>query len=244
MNGFMKIRTLVVDDEPPARSRLKRLLAGLPDNEWVGEAGSATQALVMIETQKPDLVLLDISMPGLDGIGLAALLQDMKDAPAVVFCTAYPDRALDAFERDAIDYLVKPVRKERLKTALSKAQRYLAPRAEADSAKEYLRATVGGKTLLIDLDEVICLVAEDKYTTVHYQRGKTVINDSLIELERRYPHQLLRVHRNALVAPGFIRGLQKVSSGSVLLMLEGTDFQPEVSRRKLSAIRRLIKQGF
>jgi len=234
------IRTLIVDDEPPARARLKRMLEALPGCEVSGEAGSGSAALKMIKASMPDLVLLDISMPGLDGMGLAAALQDMERAPEIVFCTAWPDQALEAFNRDAVDYLVKPVREERLQAAISKVARLLG-RPGASDPQQFLRSTVGGKTLLIKLEDVICLVAEDKYTTVWYEGGKTVINDSLVELERKYPGLLLRVHRKSLVTPGRIRGLERTRSGKCLLVLDGASERPEVSRRQLSTIRQLIR---
>jgi two-component system response regulator AlgR len=241
MNDKTAIRTLIVDDEPPARARLKRLLGKIAGCELAGEAGSGTKALEMIRERRPDLVLLDISMPGLDGMALAATLQSMEHPPAVVFCTAWPDRALAAFDRDAVDYLVKPVRLERLQAAVRKVRRYQAQTGGAPGTPDFLRATVGGKTTLVPLDEIFCLVAEDKYTTVRYQHGKTVVNDSLVELERRYPGRFLKVHRNTLVATARIRGLQKSLDGPKRLLLEGTDFQPEVSRRCLSAVRRYIR---
>ena len=180
-------------------------------------------------------------MPGMDGMAMASHLKEAEHRPQIVFCTAWSDQALDAFERDAVDYLVKPVRRERLAAALAKAERMLdrpkgAPQASA------LRSTVGGRTTLIRLEEVVCFVAEDKYTTVWYDGGKTVINESLVELERRYPGILLRVHRNALVIPTRIRGLDRTSSGKCLLRLDGASCRPEVSRRQLSAVRRLLKE--
>lgn len=234
------IRTLIVDDEPPARARLRRMVEALPGCEVSGEAGSGTAALKMIRASMPDLVLLDISMPGLDGMGLAAALQDMDKAPEIVFCTAWPDQALEAFNRDAVDYLVKPVREERLQAAISKVARVLGKTGGQDT-QQFLRSTVGGKTLLIKLEDVVCLVAEDKYTTVWYEGGKTVINESLVELERKFPGQLLRVHRKSLVAPGRIRGLERTRSGKCLLVLDGSGERPEVSRRQLSTVRQLIR---
>jgi two-component system response regulator AlgR len=137
------------------------------------------------------------------------------------------------------------VRAERLKEALAKAGRLIAPpsstASEAEPENQFLRATVGGKTLLVKLDEIICLVAEDKYTTVHLRGAKTVINDSLVDLEQRFPEKFMRIHRNSLVAPKFIRGLEKNTTGACLLQMAGLDFKPEVSRRKVSAIRKFIR---
>ena len=241
------IRTLIIDDEPPARARLKRMLAGMPECEVCGEAGSGKQALEKIRSLKPDLLMLDISMPGMDGMTLARTLKSMPAAPVVVFCTAWPDQALQAFDCDAIDYLVKPVRAERLKEALAKAGRLISPAVLLEGKdrpeNQFLRATVGGKTMLVELDEIICLVAEDKYTTVHLQGAKTVINDSLVDLEQRFPEKFMRIHRNSLVAPKFVRGMEKSTTGACLLQMAGIDFKPEVSRRKMSAIRKFIRDA-
>ena len=236
------IRVLIIDDEPPARARLKRLLEAMPDCELVGEAGSGTRALEMIPQLSPELLLLDISMPGISGMALARTLQSMDAAPAVVFCTAWPDQALEAFDCDAVDYLVKPVHPERLQAAIFKVGRFLNQAPESAAPDQYLRSTVGSRTTLVALNDVICLVAEDKYTTVVHEQGQAVINDSLVELEKRFPELWLRVHRNALVARKRIRGLHRSPSGPSFLRLDGTEFKPEISRRKLSAIRRYIRE--
>ncbi len=234
------LKILIIDDEPPARARLRRMLGGFPDCEVVGEAASGQEALAQIPVCRPDMLLLDISMPGLDGMTLARQVREQEPAPAVVFCTAWPDQALEAFDCDAVDYLVKPVRPERLRNALDKVQRITGASDEGSGA--FLRSKVGGKTLLVPLEEVICLLAEDKYTTVVHAGGKTVINNSLVELEKRFPEQLFRIHRNALAATGRIRGLEVHPGGSAHLVLEGTDLRPEVSRRKLSAIRQMLRE--
>jgi two-component system response regulator AlgR len=235
------LKILIIDDEPPARARLRRLLRPIPDCTVIGEAGSGEEALERIASDCPDMLLLDISMPGLDGMSLARRIRQQAPAPAVVFCTAWPDQALAAFDCDAVDYLVKPVRPERLQAALGKVQR-MHGRGTGAAEEVFLRSTVGGKTTLVALRDVICLLAEDKYTTVVSKAGKTVINDSLVELERRFPDRLLRIHRNALVAPDFIRGLDSVAGGGARLVLEGTDVCPEVSRRKLSTIRQILRE--
>jgi two-component system response regulator AlgR len=236
------LNLLIIDDEAPARSRLRRMVARVADCEVLGEAASGEEALEQIANLKPDAILLDISMPGLSGMGLARRLREQQPAPLVIFCTAHPDQALEAFDCDAIDYLLKPVRQERLENALGKARRLAAEVVEVEEQEEvFLRSTVGGKTALISLDRVICLLAEDKYTTVFYEGGKTVINNPLIELEERHVDRLLRVHRNALVARNRIRGLERNRGGVVNLVLEGCDYRPAASRRRLPVIRRIIK---
>ena len=236
------LKVLVIDDEAPARSRMRRLMSRMADAEVVGEAASGIEALALIEELEPEVLLLDISMPGLDGMRLARMIRDQEPAPAVIFCTAWPDQALEAFECNAVDYLVKPVPVERLATALDKARRQVQVPEDAPATQDYLYSTVGGRKELIELGSVICLLAEDKYTTVFHAEGQAVIDDSLVELEQQFEDQLLRVHRNALVARDRIRGLEKVGKRGIAVMLDGTDQRPLVSRRRLPAVRRVLKE--
>lgn len=232
---------LIVDDEAPARDRLRRLLEDIDDCVVAGEAGSAAMAIKCIGAACPDVLLLDISMPGMSGMALARVLQEGGASPAVIFCTAYQDQALQAFEVEAVDYLVKPVRPERLQQALEKARRFLGASGEhGDEA--FLRSTVGGNVALTPLHRVICLLSEDKYTTVIHEQGSTVIDDSLTELEQRFPMQFFRIHRNALVSRQHVRGLKRTPKGVSQVILKGTDRSPEVSRRNVSAVRKLITE--
>jgi two-component system response regulator AlgR len=232
---------LIIDDEQPARDRLRRLVEAMPLYTVVGEAANGAQALERIRELSPDVLLLDISMPGMDGMSLARVLQEGGASPAIVFCTAYQDQALRAFEVEAVDYVVKPVRAERLEKALDKARRFLGRDADQEPEREsFLRSTVGGKVVLTPIHRVICLLAEDKYTTVIHEKGSTVIDDSLTELEERFPSLFFRVHRNALVSRKHLRGLERTSDGNTLALLSGTDRKPEVSRRNASALRKLL----
>jgi two-component system response regulator AlgR len=233
------LNILIIDDEQPARDRLRRLVGALSGYEVAGEAANATEALERIRQLAPDVLLLDISMPGMDGMALARALQRGGASPAVVFCTAYQDQALNAFEVEAIDYLVKPVRAERLEAALDKARRYLGPESDTDP-EHFLRSTVGGKVVLTPISQVICLLAEDKYTTVIHEDGETVIDDSLTELEQRFPQMFFRVHRNALVSHRHLRGVERTPQGQTQALLNGTDRKPEVSRRNISSLRKLL----
>jgi two-component system response regulator AlgR len=235
------LKVLVVDDEAPARARLKRMVAALPGCLVVGEAASGQQALAAIDEHQPDVLLLDISMPGLDGMGLARVLREQAQPPAVVFCTAWPDQALDAFNTGAIDYLVKPVRAERLQVALERAARFVRP-AGPRGQGSFLSSTVAGRAQLIELQSVLCLHAEDKLTTVYHEQGEAVIDESLVDIEREHGELFLRVHRNALVARERVRGLQSGKAGTMRVIIDGCSFQPRVSRRQLSAVRRLIKE--
>lgn len=232
---------LIVDDEPLARDRLRRMVEALSHFTVAGEAGSGDEALEFIEQSRPDILLLDISMPGMSGMKLARIIQQGGLRTAVIFCTAYQNQALEAFEAEAVDYLVKPVRAERLEQALEKARRYLGD--QADEADEgFLRSTVGGKVMLIPVQRVICLLAEDKYTTVVHENGTTVIEDSLLELENRFTDNFFRIHRNALISRSHLRGVTRDSDGPARAILSGTDQQPEVSRRNVAALRKLLNQ--
>ena len=230
---------LIIDDEQPARDRLRRLVEAMPGFDVAGEAASAADALERLRSLTPDVLLLDISMPGMDGMSLARLLHEGGASPAVVFCTAYQDQALNAFEVEAVDYVVKPVRAERLQLALEKARRYLGDNASA-GPDQFLRSTVGGKVVLTPLARVICLMAEDKYTTVVHEQGETVIDESLTELEQRFPRAFVRIHRNALVSRKHLRGVERTPEGHTHALLSGTDRRPEVSRRNVSPLRKLL----
>lgn len=232
---------LIVDDEAPARDRMRRMLEELPQYVIAGEANTGAQAMQSIAELQPDIVLLDISMPGMDGMTMAKTLQRGGMQPAIIFCTAFQNQALEAFEAEAIDYLVKPVRAERLAQALEKARRYIGDRAGQEPS-EYLRSTVGGKVLLTPIARVICLLAEDKYTTVVHEKGRTVIDDSLTVLEQRFPDQFFRIHRNALISRRHLRGLERGDEGHVVAVLSGTNERPEVSRRNVSALRKLLNE--
>jgi len=217
------------------------MLAKMPDVHVAGEAATGQEALRLIPLKAPDVLLLDISMPGMDGMTLAQLLQQQDSAPAVIFCTAWSDQAVAAFECDAVDYLVKPVRAERLELALDKARRFIA-KTDAGSSGRFIRSTLGGKVRLLPLADVIYLCAEDKYTTVIYEGGQLVINQSLQDLEKEYADIFVRIHRGTLAARKCIRGLEKTSGGRHFLKLEGCESQPQVSRRNLPEIRKLIRE--
>ena len=235
------LRILIIDDEAPARNRLRRMLAEIPAVHVIGEAATGKEAMRLIPLKAPDVLLLDISMPGMDGMTLAQTLQQQETSPAIIFCTAWSDQAVEAFECDAVDYLVKPVRAERLELALDKARRFI-DRFDPGANGSYLRSTLGGKVSLLPLAEVIYLSAEDKYTTVVHQKGRLVINQSLLELEKEHADILVRIHRGTLVAKKYIRGLEKTSDGHHFLQLGGCEYRPQVSRRNLPAIRKLIRE--
>ena len=202
------MRVLVVDDEPLARARLRALLASMPLTEVVGEAGDGQAAIDACMRLQPDAVLLDIAMPGMDGLEAARALANLQPRPAVVFCTAYDAHALSAFEAQALDYLVKPVRSERLAQALDKVRTYLAGRgagrgaaqAGEPRARSQLCARLGGNLRMIPVDDIWFLQADEKYVVVHHARGEDLIEESLKSLETEFADRFVRIHRNCLVA--------------------------------------------
>ncbi len=232
------MRVLIVDDEPLARARLAALLGDCVDSEVVGSVDDGETALAALDSLQPDVVLLDINMPGIDGVTLAQRLSG-RSRPQVIFCTAYEAHALKAFELGAVDYLLKPVRLERLRDALQRAQRRLA-----DAPREaiaYLHGRLGSEQVRIALEEVLCLLADEKYVVVQHRRGELLIEDSLRQLEEAYPEQLIRLHRNCLVPPTRLLGLKTLADGRVLARLDGTEISPEISRRNLPAVRKLLR---
>lgn len=234
------MRVLIVDDEPLARARLAALLGECQDSTVIGSVGDGEAALAAIGELQPDVLLLDINMPGLDGTALAARLAG-RTRPQVVFCTAYENHALAAFELGAVDYLLKPVRIERLREALQRARQRLA--AQPSETGGYLHGRLRGEQVRIALGEVICLLAEEKYVVVRHARGELLIEESLRQLEETYPTQLVRLHRNCLVPAPRLLGLKTCADGRVLARLAGTDFSPEASRRNLPALRKLLRMG-
>lgn len=234
------MRVLVVDDEPLARMRLAALVGQCEGAEVVGQVGDGEAALAAVAELSPDLLLLDINMPGLDGTALARRLGG-RTQPLVVFCTAYENHAITAFELGAIDYLLKPVRLERLREALARAGRRLE--ASPRETPGYLHARQRGEEVRIALDEVIALQAEDKYVVVLHGGGELLIEDSLKQLEDTYPELLIRLHRSCLVPRARLVGLKTLADGRTLARLAGSELQPEVSRRNLPAVRRLLRMG-
>ena len=245
----MSLRTLIVDDEALARSRLRTLLGDVGAAVAVvsGEAADGAEALGRLRAESFDLVLLDIRMPGVDGVELARTLRAGAYPPAVVFVTAHAEHAVTAFELEAVDYLTKPVRAERLQQALQKVERYLKERAATASAGEVLVIQDRGRTERVPLAEVLYLKSEYKYLTVRTASRSHILDGSLNEFEERYPNHFLRVHRNALVARDAMRALERYDDGEDAdgwaLRLQGVAEPILVSRRQLSAVRDVLKEA-
>ncbi len=232
------IRVLIVDDEPLARQRLRRLLTELPEAEVAGEAGDGATARVLVETLRPDLVLLDIRMPGEDGLEVAKLLGELAEPPVVVFTTAFSEHALAAFEVEAADYLVKPIRREKLQRALARAaERLKDRRGQPPSISVHHR----GGVHLIPLDDVFYFQADAKYVTAFHRHGEALLELSLKALEDQFGEALVRIHRNALVARARLRGIERDPNGGYRAILEGTDRRPEISRRLASEVRQRLE---
>ena len=243
----MALKVLIVDDEALARSRLRALLAECtePRTDVVGEASNAVQAMEQIQRTQCDLVMLDIHMPGVDGIALANTLREMARPPAVVFVTAYAEHAVHAFELEAIDYLTKPVRRERLQQALQKAQRLLSAGEGGDAGlPESLIIQERGRSERVALADVIYLKAELKYITVRTADKEHIYDGALSDLEQRYAHLFVRVHRNALVSRRAVRAVEKhndpVEGEGWMVRLDGVDERLAVSRRQLAAVREAL----
>lgn len=246
-NG-LRLRVLVVDDEALARSRLRTLLGDCqaPAAVAAAEAGDAVQAMTVLTDlrQAPfDLVLLDIRMPGLDGIALARTIAALPRPPAVVFVTAHSEHAVQAFDLEAIDYLTKPVRLERLQQALQKVERLAQPGRAPQAAvlPEMLIIQDRGRTERVPVSEVLYLKAELKYITVRTASRSYILDGSLSELEERHAAQFMRIHRNALIARRAVRALEKhfdpEEGEGWAVRLNGIDEVLAVSRRQLSAVR-------
>ncbi len=244
----MTLKVLVVDDEALARSRLRTLLGdcATPAALVAGEAADAVQAVSALEQGRFDVVLLDIRMPGVDGMALAQTIAALPQPPAVVFVTAHAGHAVQAFELEAIDYLTKPVRLERLQQALQKVERLAQSKRSlvSDLPDEILIIQDRGRTERVPLAEVLYLKAELKYITVRTASRSFILNGSLNELEERHAAWFMRIHRNALIARRAVRALEKhfdpEEGEGWAVRLNGIDEVLAVSRRQLGAVREAI----
>ncbi len=252
------MKVLIVDDEPLACMRLTRLLAEQEGYEVVAEADNGEKAIACCNQHNPDVVLMDIRMPVMDGLQAARHLAKSDEPPAVIFCTAYNDYALEAFDAHAVDYLLKPVSRDKLVQALAKAQKLnrvqLSALVENDnepqgSGQHVSRSHISVKSSrgieLIALDNVRYFLADQKYVTVYHlaEQGlkEVLIDDPLKELEQELGEHFVRIHRNALVAIAHIQGLEKNAQGA-RLKLADVEQGPQVSRRHMPEVRKLLQQ--
>ncbi len=227
------LSALIVDDEKPARERLERLIAPIEAIETLGQAANAQEAMQFIEQSAPDLAFLDISMPEINGIQLAEWIQQHYPTVKIIFTTAYDEYALEAFEVNATDYLLKPIRRERLFKAVKK----LFPKA---ASSQYYVIKDGSCTHKISIEDIVFLHADQKYTEVHLKDNIYLSSDSLKEFEQSYPQSFLRIHRSTLINPDFLEGIEQQQQ-SLHVLLKDTDRSPEVSRRHQAEIKKFLR---
>ncbi len=235
------MRILIVDDEPLARARLKRLLAQLPEHQCVAEAENAALALHYIEQLQPDLVLLDIAMPGQNGIELGCLIRQLAVPPAVIFVTAHPQHALDAYQASPVDYLLKPVDVAQLSVALEKAGKPTRAHVGQKSNDQTISFLQHGVKRQIALTDVYYVVADEKYTRMVFAGGEALLDHSLAYLEQKYSAQLLRIHRATLVNLARIEKLYTAKNAKHFINLRGKDITLEVSRRSLAKVKKALQ---
>ena len=248
------MKILIVDDERPARDRLRQILMDEDGYDVVGEAGNGHEALEQAARLKPDIVLLDIRMPGMDGIETAHHLHSMEPPPAVVFTTAYDEYAVQAFEARAIGYVLKPVRRSRLAGALKHAARFArsalseaAAEANFGTRRKHVCACTRGELKLIPVSEVACFRASQKYVSVDHDGGHDLIDDSLKSLEAEFGDRFVRIHRSALIAIDRIDRIEKDARGRSRIILRDSshvdDKELIISRRHVAEVRRRLKES-
>ncbi len=246
------MKILIVDDEKPARDRLAQILADEEGFEVVGEAGNGDEALQRTAELEPDIVLLDIRMPGLGGIETAHHLNELPRPPAVVFTTAYDEYAIDAFEARAIGYVLKPVRRSRLVSALEQASRLAAAglgeaAAELDAQRKHVCALVHGELKLIPVTDVTSFRADQKYVCVTHDNGEDLIDDSLKSLETEFGDRFVRIHRSALVAVERIDRIERNAEGKHRVVLRnGSQVQDKdliISRRHVAEVKKRLRES-
>jgi two-component system response regulator AlgR len=241
------VKVLIVDDEQLARDRIARMLSDLSGYDVVGQAANGMQAVERCETTQPDVVLLDIRMPGMDGLEAARHMAGMEQPPAVVFCTAYEEHAIEAFKVQAVGYLLKPVRRDDLIGVLGSATRsnraQLAALArEEGSQRSHISARTRKGIELVPIDDVRFFQADQKYVTMRHANGELLIDETLQELENEFGARFVRVHRNALVATKYIEGLERNEDGQYQIRLRDVPAGIDISRRHVSSIRRYIQK--
>ena len=266
MNGAAEarnaVRVFIADDEAPARARVKELLADIRPSIPTTVAGEAANGLEVIERlpgSGTQVLLLDIQMPGMGGLELARHLGGLESAPAIVFVTAHDRHAVEAFELNALDYLMKPVRAERLAAALKKAaaagpalrERLERAASQANSgAREFFSVTERNRIVLVPVGEVLFLKAELKYVTLRTKAGEHLIEEPLVSIEREFAERFVRVHRNCLVARAAIRGFERSGGADGgedepgwNVVLEGMAERLPVSRRQWPVVKSLLPEA-
>ena len=239
---------LIVDDEPLARQRLISLVQELNGFEVCANASNGKDALRLAQELKPDVVLLDIRMPGMDGIETAHHMNRLSKPPAIIFTTAFSEHALKAFETHAVDYLLKPIKHDRLHEALDAAARLTKPQLEQlkyideqPKVRTHICVKTRGALELVPIESIRYFLADHKYVTLRTGDHECLIEESLKSLETEFDHIFTRIHRNALVDDQFMNGLEKNSEGHCVITIEGIEERLEISRRHLPHVRKKIK---
>ena len=244
------MRVLIVDDEKLARDRLRELLNEIGGHTVVGEGMNGNEAVEKSAALNPDVVLTDIRMPGMDGLEAAMHLMGMENPPMVIFTTAYDQHALHAFEVNAVDYLLKPIRKDRLAAALDKAKKLTLQQLQeinqaqdSPQARTHISVHLRGNIRLVPVQDILYFMADSKYVTVRTTAEEHLIEDSLVNLEKEFGEKVfLRIHRNALVATDYIKGIEKSTAGNWQVALKGLEKKLDVSRRHAAAVRRWARR--
>jgi two-component system, LytTR family, response regulator AlgR len=248
------MKVLIVDDEPLAQQRLQQMLKDCSQVNDVILANNGLQALESTQKNKPDVILMDIRMPGMDGLEAAEHISLMEKIPAIIFTTAYDEYALEAFKVQAVDYLLKPVRSDKLQQALTRAcqlnraqlvtikseinAQNLAP--SITTSRKNIASKISGNIRLIPISDILYFQADQKYVTVKHIHGETIIEDTLKELQVEFESSFIRIHRNALVAIKSITGLRKDNAGHTYITISDDNNQLEISRRHLSSVKKLL----
>lgn len=238
------MKILIADDEMLARQRLVNLIAELPTHFSILEAENGIMALKMISKESPELALLDIRMPMMDGLEVAHHLTKLKSPVAIIFTTAYEDYALEAFDMQAFAYLMKPIRKERLQQAIETTLRRVNVSTDHHDAHKnptHLSTTVMGNLQIVQIEKIYYLQADQKYTKAVWSEGELLLDDSLKSLEEKFSSQFIRIHRNTLVALKYVLGLEKDRDGNHYIRLHRVKVRLLVSRRHVSHIRKILK---
>ncbi len=239
---------LITDDEPLARQRLEKMLEESHPKSAIYQASSGKEAVELCNQHAMDVVFLDIRMPVMDGLEAAQHLMHLEKPPAVIFVTAYDDYALDAFSVNAVDYLLKPIKREKLAQAIAKAGKLnpvqlnkVVDQAPEPSQRQHISARVRGEVQLVPLIDIFYFQADQKYINVKHRNGEILIEEPLKQLEKEFPEQFVRIHRSVLVNKRYIAGLNKNDKGHLFVTMKECSDQLEVSRRHASEVRKLIK---